>query len=48
VPHRSVTVLGARPDLFASSSDFVIINYEALSKFKVFLHGRQWAVRHGR
>ena len=43
VPHRSVTVLGARPDLFSSSSDFVIINYEALSKFKVFLHGRQWA-----
>jgi len=43
VPHRSVTVLGARPDLFASSSDFVIINYEALSKFKAFLHGRQWA-----
>jgi superfamily II DNA or RNA helicase len=43
VPHRSVSVLGAKPDLFASSSDFVIINYEALNKYKVFLHGRQWA-----
>jgi SWI/SNF-related matrix-associated actin-dependent regulator 1 of chromatin subfamily A len=43
VPHRSVSVLGAKPDLFASSSDFVIINYEALNKYKAFLHGRHWA-----
>jgi SWI/SNF-related matrix-associated actin-dependent regulator 1 of chromatin subfamily A len=43
VPHRTVSVLGATPDLFAQTADFTVINYEALSKFERFLQGRQWA-----
>lgn len=42
VPQRSVVVLGKGPDLFALRADWVIVNYDSLSKYLTFILDQKW------
>lgn len=42
LPGKSVAVLNREPDLFATRSDIVVVNYDSLRKYESFLESRPW------